>query len=170
VKMRVGSLEHRDLLCWTFLDTHTAFEPESLAWPKLEPKHIALLRSFPFWAFALSLEQEAGRMITVFAETIDDPLVRNSLVDVFIMPPTIDELEKRLRKRGTETEAQVQSRLATGREESKLWRLYKYTILSSSMEEDLTKFRAIMRAERYLSQRLELQPGTAEPVRGKTGG
>jgi len=86
----------------------------------------------------------------------DDAMVRDSLVDVFIMPPTIEELEKRLRKRGTETEEQVQMRLATGREESKLWRLYKYTILSGSMEEDLTKFRAIMRAERYLSRRLEL--------------
>jgi guanylate kinase len=86
----------------------------------------------------------------------DDALVRDSLVDVFIMPPTIEELEKRLRKRGTETEEQVQLRLATGRVESKLWPLYKYTILSGSMEEDLTKFRAIMRAERYLSRRLEL--------------
>jgi guanylate kinase len=85
-----------------------------------------------------------------------DPVVRESLVDVFIMPPTIEELEKRLRKRATETEEQVQRRLLTGREESKLWRLYKYTILSSSMEEDLQKFRAIMRAERYLSRRLEL--------------
>jgi len=88
---------------------------------------------------------------------IEDPMVRESLVDVFIMPPTIDELERRLRKRGTETEEQVQQRLETGREESKLWRLYKYTILSGSMEEDLTKFRAIMRAERYLSRRLELR-------------
>ena len=87
---------------------------------------------------------------------IEDPMVRDSLVDVFIMPPTIDELERRLRKRGTETEEQVQQRLETGREESKLWRLYRYTILSGSMEEDLTKFRAIMRAERYLSRRLEL--------------
>jgi guanylate kinase len=86
----------------------------------------------------------------------DDAMVRDSLVDVFIMPPTIEELEKRLRKRGTETEEQVQQRLRTGREESTLWRLYKYTILSGSMEEDLTKFRAIMRAERYLSRRLEL--------------
>jgi guanylate kinase len=86
----------------------------------------------------------------------DDTMVRYSLVDVFYMPPTIEELEKRLRKRGTETEEQVLSRLATGREEAKLWRLYKYTILSGSMEEDLTKFRAIMRAERYLSRRLEL--------------
>ena len=86
----------------------------------------------------------------------DDATLRDSLVDVFIMPPTIEELEKRLRKRGTENEEQVQQRLTTGREESKLWRLYKYTILSGSMEEDLTKFRAIMRAERYLSRRLEL--------------
>jgi guanylate kinase len=86
----------------------------------------------------------------------DDAMVRDSLVDVFIMPPTLEELERRLRKRGTETEDQVQMRLSTGREESKLWRLYKYTILSGSMEEDLTKFRAIMRAERYLSRRLEL--------------
>jgi guanylate kinase len=85
-----------------------------------------------------------------------DAMVRDSLVDVFIMPPTLEELERRLRKRGTETEEQVQLRLATGREESKLWLLYKYTILSGSMEEDLTKFRAIMRAERYLSRRLEL--------------
>ncbi len=92
----------------------------------------------------------------------DDAMVREFLVDVFYMPPTIEELEKRLRKRGTETEEQVMQRLATGREESKLWRLYKYTILSGSMEEDLQKFRAIMRAERYLSQRLELTDDRAE--------
>jgi len=91
----------------------------------------------------------------------DDAMVRDSLVDVFIMPPTIEELERRLRKRGSETEEQVQERLRTGREESKLWRLYKYTILSGSMEEDLTKFRAIMRAERYLSRRLELNENKA---------
>jgi guanylate kinase len=86
----------------------------------------------------------------------EDLVVRDSLVDVFIMPPTLEELERRLRKRGTETDEQVMRRLATAREEMKLWRLYKYTILSGSMEEDLQKFRAIMRAERYLSRRLEL--------------
>ena len=92
----------------------------------------------------------------------DDAMLRDSLVDVFYMPPTIEELERRLRKRGTETEEQVLQRLATGREESKLWRLYKYTILSGSMEEDLQKFRAIMRAERYLSRRLQLTDGHPE--------
>jgi guanylate kinase len=89
----------------------------------------------------------------------DDVMLRDSLVDVFIMPPTLEELEKRLRKRGTESEEQVKRRLHTGHEEMKLWSVYKYTILSGSMEEDLTKFRAIMRAERYLSRRLELHEG-----------
>jgi guanylate kinase len=88
--------------------------------------------------------------------TTDDRMVRESLADVFIMPPTLDELERRLRKRGTENEEQIQIRLKNGREEMKMWPLYKYTILSGSMEEDLIKFRAIMRAERYLSRRLEM--------------
>jgi guanylate kinase len=92
----------------------------------------------------------------------DDVMLRDSLVDVFIMPPTLGELEKRLRKRGTETESQVQQRLRTGREEMEVWPLYKYTILSGSMEEDLIKFRAIMRAERYLSRRLELNETAVE--------
>jgi len=34
------------------------------------------------------------------------------------------------------------------------WRDYRYTIISGSMEEDIEKFRAVMRAERYLSRRL----------------
>ncbi len=82
--------------------------------------------------------------------------LRESLVDVFIMPPTYEELERRLRKRGTETEAQIQKRLGNSRGEMSRWREFKYTILSSSMEEDLTKFRAIMRAESYVSKRLTL--------------
>jgi guanylate kinase len=86
-----------------------------------------------------------------------DELIRSSLVDVFIMPPTMEEWEKRLRKRGSESQEQIALRLATGKQEMKGWRDYKYTIFSSSMEEDLTKFRAIMRAERYMSSRLILE-------------
>ncbi|MCS7063434.1 MAG: guanylate kinase [Methylacidiphilales bacterium] len=85
-----------------------------------------------------------------------DPKIRNALVDVFIMPPTLAELERRLRKRGTETEEEIQRRLETGRYEMSQWPLFRYTILSGSTEEDLQKFRAIVRAERYLSKRLTL--------------
>ena len=86
----------------------------------------------------------------------DDETIRRALCDVFIMPPDLDELRKRLTKRGTETPEQIESRIVTAAREMELWRDYRYTIISKSMEEDLLKFRNIMGAERYLSRRLKL--------------
>jgi guanylate kinase len=83
-----------------------------------------------------------------------DPLIRDALADVFIMPPDLEELRKRLLNRGTETAEQVDSRLATAAREMEHWRDYRYTIISGSMEEDLRRFRQIMEAESYLSRRL----------------
>ncbi len=84
----------------------------------------------------------------------DDPIIREALADVFITPPDLDELRRRLRKRGTETEEQINRRLDTAVREMELWRDYRYTIVSGSVEEDLQKFRDIMAAESYLSRRL----------------
>ena len=86
----------------------------------------------------------------------DDPFIRQALCDVFIMPPDLEELRRRLTKRGTETEQQIDLRLTNAAREMELWRDYRYTIISKSMEEDLLKFRHIMGAERYLSSRLVL--------------
>ncbi|MDQ6654468.1 MAG: guanylate kinase [Verrucomicrobiota bacterium] len=86
----------------------------------------------------------------------EDAFIRRSLCDVFIMPPDLEELRRRLTKRGTETEQQIELRLSNAAREMELWREYRYTIISKSMEEDLLKFRHIMGAERYLSRRLIL--------------
>jgi guanylate kinase len=83
-----------------------------------------------------------------------DPLIRDALADVFIMPPDLEELRKRLLKRGTETAQQIDSRLATAAREMEHWPDYRYTIISGSVEEDLQRFRQIMEAESYLSRRL----------------
>ena len=83
-----------------------------------------------------------------------DPVIREGLTDVFIMPPDLDELRRRLLKRGTETTEQIDSRLATAAREMEHWRDYRYTIISGSVEEDLKRFQQIMEAESYLSRRL----------------
>lgn len=83
-----------------------------------------------------------------------DEFIRQSLADIFIMPPDLDELRRRLTNRGTETAEQIESRLTTAAREMKAWREYRYTIISRTTEEDLQKFRHIMNAERYLSRRL----------------
>ncbi len=84
----------------------------------------------------------------------EDPIVQQALADIFIMPPDVEELRRRLMKRGTETAQQIESRLATAMREMELWRDYRYTIVSGSIEEDLEKVRNIMSAETFLSRRL----------------
>jgi len=86
----------------------------------------------------------------------DDPFIQAALADVFIMPPGLDELARRLRRRGTESEEQIATRLQNAASEMEKWRDYRYTLISGSMEEDIEKFRAVMRAERYMSRRLQL--------------
>jgi guanylate kinase len=86
----------------------------------------------------------------------DDPIVRQALADIFIMPPDVEELRRRLAKRGTETAQQIESRLATAMREMELWRDYRYTIVSGSVEEDLENVGNIMSAETFLSRRLTL--------------
>jgi guanylate kinase len=81
-------------------------------------------------------------------------IVRQALADIFIMPPDIAELRRRLLKRGTETAQQIESRLVTAAREMELWRDYRYTIISGSVEEDLENVRNIMSAETFLSRRL----------------
>lgn len=83
-----------------------------------------------------------------------DAFILDALADVFIMPPDLDELRRRLLKRGTETAEQIEIRIKNAATEMRSWQEYKYTLISSSMEEDIEKFRGIMRAERYLSRRM----------------
>ena len=82
-----------------------------------------------------------------------DATIGDAIADVFIMPQSREELRRRLVKRGTETPEQIERRLGNAACEMASWRDYRYTIISGSVEEDLSKFRAIMRAERYLSRR-----------------
>ena len=84
------------------------------------------------------------------------PEISDSLADVFIMPPSMDELRRRLLKRGTETEQQMAVRLERAAVEMKAWREYRYTIITGSVEDDVRNFTAIMRAERSLSRRMQL--------------
>ncbi|MFZ4116088.1 MAG: guanylate kinase [Chthoniobacterales bacterium] len=97
-----------------------------------------------------------------------DPIIQHALADVFIMPPDLEELRRRLERRGTESAEEVELRLANAAREMECWRDYRYTIISGSMEENIEKFRAVMRAERYQSRRFSLVPGQCSSPSGDT--
>ncbi|HYZ17098.1 MAG TPA: hypothetical protein VE591_11875 [Candidatus Acidoferrum sp.] len=77
--MRVGTPQHREIFCRSFIDTHVPYEPENLPWPDLDATLLERLRAFPFWSVARSIEQRAGKMVTAFAHTIEDPLIREAV-------------------------------------------------------------------------------------------
>ena len=85
-----------------------------------------------------------------------DARVRAALVDIFLMPPSMDELRRRLLKRGTESPEQLDVRLRNAKTEMAAWRNYRYTMLSGTPMQDFENFRAIMQSERMRSSRMEL--------------
>jgi len=77
--MELGSLAHKELFCHSFLNTHLEYEPASLPWPTLDEQSLERLRGIPYWQEALMTEREAGVMVTAFAQTIEDPLIRAAI-------------------------------------------------------------------------------------------
>jgi guanylate kinase len=84
-----------------------------------------------------------------------DPRIQNVLTDIFLAPPGMEALERRLRKRGTETESQIRTRLANASREMECWNEYRYLIVSGAPEEDQNRFRSIMEAERLRVRHLQ---------------
>lgn len=80
-----------------------------------------------------------------------DELVRRCLTDIFVMPPSLEELRTRLSGRGTEDSAALDLRLQNAGAELEHWREYRYNLVSASREEDTRRFRAILEAERLRS-------------------
>jgi guanylate kinase len=85
-----------------------------------------------------------------------DEQMREALVDIFLMPPSMEELRRRLLKRATESPEQLDVRLRNAKTEMAAWRDYRYTMLSGTPMQDFENFRAIMQSERLRSSRMEL--------------
>lgn len=75
-------------------------------------------------------------------------------VFIFILPPSIDELLKRLYKRGTEKEEEIQIRLNNAKEEFKEWEWYNYTVINESIQLTGEIIASIIKAERCRTSRL----------------
>ncbi len=84
----------------------------------------------------------------------DDPAIQASYIDIFVMPPSQEELQARLGGRGTESEQNFALRMENAQEEIAQWEKYAYAIVSGSREEDLQKFRSIIHGERNRASRL----------------
>ena len=86
----------------------------------------------------------------------------SDLVRVFILPPTMAELERRLRGRGTDSEEVIAKRMKRAATEISHWGEYNYILINDDPDRCLGEIRAILKAERLRRKR---QLGLANFVR-----
>ena len=87
---------------------------------------------------------------------------RTDLVSVFILPPTVKELERRLKRRAQDSKSVIGSRMAKAAGEMSHWPEYDYVIVNHDKRQAFAELRAILAAERLKRER---QVGLSDFVR-----
>ena len=67
---------------------------------------------------------------------------------ILILPPSIKEMEARLKKRGTDSEESIQRRIATGKKEVTKYKMYDYVITNFEVADTVQTILAILQAEK----------------------
>ena len=92
----------------------------------------------------------SGRPVLLELETGGALAVRDRIpgsVTIFITAPNREELERRLRARGTESEGEIEERLAQALEQSKLAGEFSYTIVNDDLDRAIDELEGIVRRE-----------------------
>ncbi len=99
------------------------------------------------------------------AQQIAQAMSQDDLVRVFIMPPSVEELHARLRKRAQDPQEVIARRMAQAANEISHWPEYDYVIINDDLDKADAELAAIIRAERLKRHR---RTGLHEFVRGMT--
>ncbi|MBK1882440.1 guanylate kinase [Luteolibacter pohnpeiensis] len=84
----------------------------------------------------------------------DDEEIKRAVVDLFVMPPSREELLARLSGRGTDSQETIDLRMENALEEVASWPKYTYRLLSATPDEDYARFTALLSAERMKVNRM----------------
>jgi len=87
--------------------------------------------------------------------------LRDDLVTVFVLPPSLEALEARLKTRAQDSDATVAARMAKSAEEMSHWSEYDYVVVNRDLEASVVEVEAIVTAERLRRTR---QAGLADFV------
>jgi len=101
------------------------------------------------WQGAQQLSQRAGA----------------DVVSVFLLPPSVAELEHRLRSRGTDSEEVIRGRMDRAKAEMSHWSEYDYVVVNDDVEACFEKVHTLLKAERLKRTR---QTGLVDFARGLT--
>lgn len=76
------------------------------------------------------------------------------VISIFVLPPSLSELERRLRARGQDSDEVIEGRMEKSRAEISHWAEYDYVLVNDDLDETETRLRAILTAERLRRDRM----------------
>jgi guanylate kinase len=79
--------------------------------------------------------------------------MRDDVVSIFILPPSIAELDRRLRTRGQDSDEVIAGRMAKSRDEISHWAEYDYVLVNEDLDHTFDRLKAILTAERLKRDR-----------------
>ena len=85
------------------------------------------------------------------------------LVSIFVLPPSVPELERRLKTRAQDDYETIHRRMAKAADEMSHWAEYDYVVINRNLDQAFADVSAILMAERL---RRERQTGLSDFVRG----
>ncbi len=85
------------------------------------------------------------------------------VVSIFVLPPSIAELDRRLRDRAQDSAEVIAGRMAKSRDEISHWAEYDYVLVNDDLDATFARLTTILQAERL---RRDRQPGLSDFVRG----
>ncbi len=100
----------------------------------------------------------AGRHVVMDVDVQGAEQLRHTCragVFIYLAPPSLAELERRLRERGTEDPAALERRLTNAREELRRLPRFDYLVLNDDLERSVSSVRAIIEAEEHRIERLD---------------
>ena len=78
-KLKIGSPEHKELFCRTFIDTHDPFQAAQIRWPDLDGETLARLKAMPVWNEATRTEAATAVKVQSLGDTEKDPLLARAI-------------------------------------------------------------------------------------------
>ena len=93
--------------------------------------------------------QGAARLREYVANAPDGDLLHRELIDIFVVPPSLDVLRNRQEQRGKDSAETIARRLRQAEEEISHWRKYKYMVVNDDLAEAYDNMRAIILAEHH---------------------
>ncbi|WP_298499371.1 guanylate kinase [uncultured Maritimibacter sp.] len=97
------------------------------------------------------------------AQQISRSALQDHVLSIFVLPPSIRELRRRLVERGQDAPETIQKRMRKSWDEISHWDAYDYVLINDDLDATFERLKTIIAAER---QRAAQQPGLLEFVRG----